>query len=198
METTSEQQGGTAGSCPDDIRQLERERARLSSIIESMADGLLLIDSNDELAYWNSRVEEFLGPGPALSIGLPASELGRRIAARTINPDVVLRNLQRAPDELHNRPAVELEIVWPQHLVLQALLFPIHGPLAQDWGYGMTLRDVTGLKEAEAIKTHLLATVSHELRTPLASIKGFATTLLRQDVEWDRQTQRVFLTIIDE
>jgi len=103
MGTTSEPQSqtekGTAGSCPDDIRQLERERARLSSIIESMVDGLLLIDSNDELAYWNTRVEEFLGPGLALSIGLSASELRRRIAARTINPDVVLRNLQRAPDE---------------------------------------------------------------------------------------------------
>jgi signal transduction histidine kinase len=36
------------------------------------------------------------------------------------------------------------------------------------------------------------------LRTPLASIKGFATTLLRQDVKWDEATQRDFLRIIEE
>jgi signal transduction histidine kinase len=48
------------------------------------------------------------------------------------------------------------------------------------------------------MKSQLLATVSHELRTPLSSIKGFATTLLRQDVQWDEATQREFLRIIEE
>jgi signal transduction histidine kinase len=48
------------------------------------------------------------------------------------------------------------------------------------------------------MKSQLLSTVSHELRTPLASIKGFATTLLRQDVRWDDATQRDFLRIIEE
>jgi len=48
------------------------------------------------------------------------------------------------------------------------------------------------------MKSQLLSTVSHELRTPLASIKGFATTLLRQDVKWDDATQRDFLRIIEE
>jgi signal transduction histidine kinase len=43
-----------------------------------------------------------------------------------------------------------------------------------------------------------LSTVSHELRTPLASIKGFATTLLREDVEWEEESRREFLSIIDE
>jgi signal transduction histidine kinase len=32
----------------------------------------------------------------------------------------------------------------------------------------------------------------------LASIKGFATTLLREDVQWDEESQREFLSIIDE
>jgi signal transduction histidine kinase len=48
------------------------------------------------------------------------------------------------------------------------------------------------------MKSQLLATVSHELRTPLASIKGFATTLLRRDVDWDEVSRREFLSIIDE
>jgi signal transduction histidine kinase len=42
------------------------------------------------------------------------------------------------------------------------------------------------------------ATVSHELNTPLGFIKGYTTTLLREDTKWDDQTRQDFLTIIDE
>jgi signal transduction histidine kinase len=40
--------------------------------------------------------------------------------------------------------------------------------------------------------------VSHELRTPLTSIKGYATTLLRPDVQWNNQTGTEYLSIISE
>ncbi|MCS6993595.1 MAG: HAMP domain-containing histidine kinase [Anaerolineales bacterium] len=43
-----------------------------------------------------------------------------------------------------------------------------------------------------------LATISHELRTPLGFIKGYTTTLLRKDTNWDEETRREFLQIIDE
>lgn len=56
--------------------------------------------------------------------------------------------------------------------------------------------------EAERRLTRLqddfIAMVSHELLTPLGFIKGYTTTLLRQDTEWDAGTLREFLLIIDE
>jgi signal transduction histidine kinase len=48
------------------------------------------------------------------------------------------------------------------------------------------------------LQDDFLATISHELRTPLGFIKGYTTTLLRQDTSWDAITQREFLTIIEE
>ncbi len=57
---------------------------------------------------------------------------------------------------------------------------------------------VDALREIDRLKTELLSTVSHELRTPLASIKGYSTTLLRSDVEWDQDEQTEFLGMIDE
>jgi signal transduction histidine kinase len=48
------------------------------------------------------------------------------------------------------------------------------------------------------LQEDFVATISHELRTPLGFIKGYTTTLLRQDTTWDEDTQREFLTIIDE
>jgi len=43
-----------------------------------------------------------------------------------------------------------------------------------------------------------ITTISHELRTPIGFIKGYATTLLRDDTKWDDESRREFLTIIDE
>jgi signal transduction histidine kinase len=60
---------------------------------------------------------------------------------------------------------------------------------------------IKALQEARqviALQEDFIATISHELRTPLGFIKGYSTTLLRQDTEWDQTTQREFLTIIDE
>jgi signal transduction histidine kinase len=48
------------------------------------------------------------------------------------------------------------------------------------------------------LQQDFIAMVSHELCTPLGFIKGYATTLLRPDTEWDADTRREFLTIIDE
>lgn len=44
----------------------------------------------------------------------------------------------------------------------------------------------------------ILAGLSHDLRTPLACIKGYATTLLREDVVWSSEEQREFLSVIEE
>lgn len=48
------------------------------------------------------------------------------------------------------------------------------------------------------LQDDFVSTISHELRTPLGFIKGYSTSLLRQDTTWDDATQREFLNIIDE
>jgi signal transduction histidine kinase len=48
------------------------------------------------------------------------------------------------------------------------------------------------------LQSDFIATVTHELCTPLGFIKGYATTLLRNDTTWDEKVRCEFLTIIDE
>ncbi len=48
------------------------------------------------------------------------------------------------------------------------------------------------------VQEDFIATLSHELRSPLGFIKGYTTTLLREDASWDDHTQREFLNIIDQ
>jgi two-component system sensor histidine kinase KdpD len=52
--------------------------------------------------------------------------------------------------------------------------------------------------EVQRMRSELISAVSHELRTPLGFIKGYATTLLREDMPIEPATRRHFLEIIDE
>lgn len=52
--------------------------------------------------------------------------------------------------------------------------------------------------QAAQLQEDFINTITHELRSPLGFIKGYTTTLLRADTEWNEKNQREFLTIIDQ
>ncbi|HSM72652.1 MAG TPA: ATP-binding protein [Anaerolineales bacterium] len=54
------------------------------------------------------------------------------------------------------------------------------------------------LRQHMQLQDDFVSTISHELRTPLGFIKGYSTSLLREDTSWDPETQKEFLAIIDE
>ena len=77
----------------------------------------------------------------------------------------------------------------------------IAGHIAQLYEHGNLVTQLSRLeaeRQLERLQDDFVATVSHELRTPLGFIKGYATSLLRDDANWDEDTRREFLTIIDE
>jgi signal transduction histidine kinase len=48
------------------------------------------------------------------------------------------------------------------------------------------------------LQEDFISTITHELRSPLGFIKGYTTTLMRSDTNWDQDTQQEFLEIIDQ
>ncbi|HEX9074535.1 MAG TPA: ATP-binding protein [Anaerolineae bacterium] len=185
----------------------------------SLADGLVLIDASAHVVFWNLRAEELLHWPAVEMIGRRVDEMIERIAARAPAPDAIRELLSQALGSAESNQIIEFQVTPALPPVssegdigsarragasrgsarfIAAQFFPVRGAEGKNIGAGILLHDVTREREADAMKSQLLSTVSHELRTPLASIKGFAATLLRQDVRWDETTQRDFLRIIEE
>ncbi len=53
-------------------------------------------------------------------------------------------------------------------------------------------------REAERLRSEMMATLSHELRMPLTTIKGYSTMLLMDEVEWSRSQISEYLQLIDD
>jgi signal transduction histidine kinase len=62
----------------------------------------------------------------------------------------------------------------------------------------VSIRDITHFRTAEELKSTFISIVSHELRTPVALIKGYASTLRRDDARWDKHTISDSLAVIEE
>ncbi len=56
---------------------------------------------------------------------------------------------------------------------------------------------IENIQSMTKLQADFISTISHELRSPLGFIKGYTTTLLRTDTNWDRETQKDFLEIIE-
>jgi signal transduction histidine kinase len=61
-----------------------------------------------------------------------------------------------------------------------------------------TVRDITRFRNAEEIKNTFVSIVSHELKTPVALIKGYVSTLRREDARWDKGVVKDSLAVIEE
>jgi K+-sensing histidine kinase KdpD len=53
-------------------------------------------------------------------------------------------------------------------------------------------------RQADRLRSEVMATLSHQLRMPLSAVKGYATALLLDDIQWSEAKRREFLKLIDD
>jgi signal transduction histidine kinase len=85
-----------------------------------------------------------------------------------------------------------------QHVTMAAFAAGLISMLFERAKWVELREELRDLKRQMQLQEDFVSTISHELRTPLGFIKGYSTSLLRQDTSWDDETQKEFLTIIDE
>ncbi len=85
-----------------------------------------------------------------------------------------------------------------EHIRLAEFIAWHVGQLLENRRMARRIASLEAARELARMQDEFVSTVSHELRTPLGFIKGYTTTLLRQDAEWDTTTRIEFLSIIDE
>jgi signal transduction histidine kinase len=85
-----------------------------------------------------------------------------------------------------------------EHIAIASLAGELLSMLFERAAWIELQRELQDLKRQMQLQEDFVSTISHELRTPLGFIKGYSTSLLRQDTSWDEETQKEFLTIIDE
>lgn len=181
--------------------RLQEQTRRLEALIQSLQDGLILENLEGRVLYANRRICEILELTPDEISGAPQEMVMERLLSRAgdgdeSKEDKIRQAVQAALSGSGDR-RVEItvrESRLTRYLRLQ--VFDVTDSQGMPIGRGQILRDITKSREVDRMKSSLISTVSHELRTPLAAIKGYATTLLAEDVNWDPQAQREFLSII--
>lgn len=152
-------------------RQLRSTLADLSAIIDNLADGLLVTDTNGRITRFNPALLEMFN--------LQGVDLRGRQLAEHFPPELAKLVLQT---ERSQQKVITVDVELENHRAGQALATSIVKEAEADEGEQclgsvILIRDVTVEREVDRMKTEFLATVSHELRTPLTSVLGFASII---------------------
>ena len=183
----AEELGRRAATAIENARlyQAADERAQASRVLQSVADGVVLVDKEGIVRLWNPAAARITGFGLEDVIGRPIEEVvpgWEQLAERIpLSEDPGTVRAETTPVELGGRE------LW------------ISGSGVElDEGIVYAFRDLTEERALERMRSDFVATVSHELRTPLAAIYGAALTIRRPDVELDEELHDHLLRVIAE
>ena len=152
--------------------ELITARNRAASIVNTLDEGLLLIDANRQIILANPVMCELLG--------MPAEKLVGRPAATVRLENDLLQTLLLPLDApgrataLADAPLLRItqhgEEAFFREAVQDLISFNEATEKTELVGQLLTLRNVSDFKKLDQVKSNFLATVSHELKTPLSSI----------------------------
>jgi signal transduction histidine kinase/DNA-binding response OmpR family regulator len=176
-------------------RRAEEEAGRLASINRAVLDatpaGILLVDSEGRTLVENATMralsEDDLRPADE-----SVYERAERGADRLVDAQGFRWAMAEVASDPERETSVELES--QDGRAFHLYTGPVRKSSDQILGRIFVLRDQTAEREAERLKSELVATVSHEVRTPLASILGFSELLSERTL--DEPVREAYVTTI--
>lgn len=179
--------------------QVIRQKQRLDAILDSAADGILILSADHQIERCNPAFCRMIGD--------------RQENIQGKRHEQVIRWLGRpSGNTLEQAEAGGWPLTPNATLYVEGDIARVHGPplpvgityapLISSEGTLLniiaTIRDITRFREAEELKSTFISVISHELKTPVALIKGYVGTLRREDVSWDRSVVEDSLKVIEE
>jgi two-component system phosphate regulon sensor histidine kinase PhoR len=167
------------------ISTLAGERAQAEAILASMADAVLVTDTDGNILLLNQAAESLLGLQASVTVGKTLAE-----ALLPYELDSLLQKARATQAPLRH----DLTITRPSERFVEVHIAPVSVD-AQPIGVVIVLYDMTNERRLAQIRRDFVANVSHELRTPVTSIRAIAETLLDGGID-DPEVARDFLATI--
>ncbi|ABM72709.1 two-component sensor histidine kinase [Prochlorococcus marinus str. MIT 9515] len=172
------------------IEELKAAQVKQQSLIATMADGAILLDSKGKIVLTNPTAKRlFRWEGRFLEGKYLLNEIPE-ILSNDLHTNIEsILNREKESDDLRcslGEPARTLRIV------LQSVLDTNKIELK---GIAVTIQDLTREVELNAAQNRFISNVSHELRTPLFNIKSYVETLYDLKDQLSNEEQLEFLGI---
>ncbi len=164
----------------DTVQGFSDEGGKLSAVLDTMADGVVLVRSEGRIEEMNGAAGALLGLKPEGARDRPFMEVVR---------DHDLRLLMTRALESRQQERDEVELLSNRRFV-SAIATPLAG--SESTGVLLTLHDLTLQRQVETTRREFVSNVSHELRTPLSSVKALAEALENGALD-DPDTARDFV-----
>ena len=166
------------------LATISEDRARLTSILDNMADGVILTDAEGSVVLTNRAAQKLLGIRDKNTEGRPLIEVVR---------EHELNDLLNSCLETGQEQIAQFELA-----TLNKFLRVIAIPIANDRldGVLLLIQDLTELRSLHTMRREMVGNISHEFRTPLAGIKAMVETLQDGAVD-DREAAKDFLSRIE-
>lgn len=179
--------------------QVSRQKQRMDALLDSAADGILILAPDHIIERCNPAFSRMLGE-PVDNIQGKYHEDVIRWARKPEGATLEQAEADGWPLTPNATLYVEGDLLRKQGapLPIGITYAPLLTPEGKLLNIIATVRDITRFREAEELKTTFISVISHELKTPVALIKGYVGTLRRDDAVWDRSVVQDSLAVIEE
>lgn len=180
------------------IEELTAEKAKLETLVSTIADGAVLLDSSMHVILANPTAKRLFGWEDQADI-LGADVLKRLpepVKSELTCPLYQIATGESIPEALREREGTEFTITIPDptRRTVRILLTTVLDHYRETVkGIAITVQDITREVELNEAKGNFISNVSHELRTPLFNIKSFIETLHEYGEDLSIEERREFL-----